>query len=148
MIKTKLFTSIQKPNEEEKNKLINFLYVNLEEYKDPIPDIEMAFDYALKEIPSFGGFVLISHIKDEITGAVVVNQTGMKDYIPENILVYIAVNKNHRGKGIGKYLIKKTIDLAKGSIALHVEPENPAKFLYKSVGFSSKYMEMRYIKTK
>jgi hypothetical protein len=41
----------------------------------------------------------VSYLENEISGAVVVNQTGMKDYIPENILVYIATDKNHRGKG-------------------------------------------------
>ena len=85
----------------------------------------------------------MSYLKDEISGVVVINQTGMKGYIPENILVFIATNKNHRGKGIGKLLMQKTIELAEGSIALHVEPENPAKFLYEKVGFSSKYIEMR-----
>jgi len=70
----------------------------------------------------------------------------MKDYIPENILVYIATDKNHRGKGIGKELMLKTIDIATGNIALHVEPENPAKYLYEKVGFSSKYLEMRLTK--
>nr|NQU91450.1 GNAT family N-acetyltransferase [Bacteroidota bacterium] len=51
--------------------------------------------------------------------------------------------KNHRGEGIGKLLMQKIIDLAEGSIALHVEPDNPARFLYEKVGFSSKYIEMR-----
>ncbi|MEA2104011.1 MAG: GNAT family N-acetyltransferase [Candidatus Cloacimonadota bacterium] len=124
------------------------MYDNLQEYGDPKPDIEKAVNYALKETASFGGFILVSHLEDEISCVVVVNQTGMKDYIPENILVYIATHKEHRGKGIGKVLMQKTIDLAKGSIALHVEPENPARFLYEKVGFSSKYIEMRYKKEK
>ncbi|MBC7197018.1 MAG: GNAT family N-acetyltransferase, partial [Deferribacterales bacterium] len=48
-----------------------------------------------------------------------------------------------RGKGIGKFLMQKRIDLAKGSIALQVEPDNPARFLYEKVGFSSKFIEMK-----
>jgi ribosomal protein S18 acetylase RimI-like enzyme len=32
---------------------------------------------------------------------------------------------------------------AKGDIALHVEPNNPAKFLYEKIGFDNKYLEMR-----
>lgn len=148
MIQTKVFNSTNKPNLREKENLIDFLFDNLQEYGDPKPDIEKAVNYSLKEVTSFGGFVLVSYLKDEILGVVVVNQTGMKDYIPENILVYIATHKNHRGKGIGKKLMQKTIDIAKGSIALHVEPENPARFLYEKVGFSSKYVEMRYKKEK
>jgi GNAT superfamily N-acetyltransferase len=50
----------------------------------------------------------------------------MKDFIPENILVYIAVDNSH-GKGYGKQLMKKAISIAEGNIALHVEPDNPAK---------------------
>lgn len=148
MIQTKVFDTTNKPNLKEKENIIDFLYDNLQEFGDPKPDIEKAVNYALKETSSFGGFILVSHLEEEISGVVVVNQTGMKDYIPENILVYIATHKELRGKGIGKVLMQKTIDLAKGSIALHVEPENPARFLYEKVGFSSKYIEMRYKKEK
>jgi ribosomal protein S18 acetylase RimI-like enzyme len=72
----------------------------------------------------------------------------MKGYIPENILVYIAVSRAHRGKGVGKQLMKKAIAQAEGDIALHVEPENPAKFLYEKLGFTNKYLEMRLTKDK
>ncbi|MBN1250995.1 MAG: GNAT family N-acetyltransferase [Bacteroidales bacterium] len=143
MVQTKAFNTTNKPNLKEKESLIDFLFENLQEYGDPKSDIEKAVNYALKETISFGGFILVSYLENEISGVVVVNQTGMKDYIPENILVYIATHKNHRGKGIGKLLMQKTIDLAEGSIALHVEPENPARFLYEKVGFKSKYIEMR-----
>ncbi|MGZ2370065.1 GNAT family N-acetyltransferase [Ancylomarina sp. YFZ004] len=148
MIQTKVFSTTNKPSLREKENLLDFLFDNLQEYGDPRSDIEKAMSYALKETTSFGGFIVVSYLEDEISGVVVVNQTGMKDYIPENILVYIATHKNHRGKGIGKELMKKTIDIAEGSIALHVEPENPARFLYEKVGFNSKYVEMRYKKEK
>jgi len=70
----------------------------------------------------------------------------MSGYIPENILVYIAVDSNTRGTGVGKKLMKKAMSIAKGNIALHVEPNNPAKFLYEKLGFTNKYLEMRYEK--
>ena len=143
MVQTTVFNPTNKPNVKERESIIDFLFDNLQEYGDPKSDIGKCIDYALKETTSFGGFVLVSFLENEISGVVVVNQTGMKDYIPENILVYIATHKNLRGKGMGKLLMQKTIDLAEGSIALHVEPENPAVFLYKKVGFSSKYIEMR-----
>lgn len=146
MLETKVFAPTNKPTIKEKESLIDFLFDNLQEYGDPKSDIEKAVNYALKETTSFGGFILVSYLEDYISGAVVINQTGMKDYIPENILVYIATHKDHRGKGIGKQLMKTTIDLAEGNIALHVEPENPARFLYEKVGFNSKYVEMRYKK--
>lgn len=146
MTETKVFNSTNKPSLNEKESLIDFLFSNLQEFGDPRPDIEKSVSYALEETPSFGGFILVSHLENEIAGVVIVNQTGMKDYIPENILVYIATHKNHRGKGIGKALMQKAIETAKGSIALHVEPDNPARFLYEKVGFKTKYIEMRYKK--
>lgn len=146
MIETKHFNAINKPSEIEKQKILDFLFEHLEQYGDPKPDIEKAMDYALKISTSFGGFILASYQQEEVTGAVVVNQTGMKDYIPENILVYIATHKEHRGKGIGKQLMQQAIERSNGNIALHVEPDNPAKFLYEKVGFTNKYLEMRLIK--
>ncbi len=144
----KVFNSEMKPNKEEKKEIIDFLFNHLENYGDPREDIEKAVGFSLREYTSLGGFILIAKDNINIIGAVVVNQTGMKDYIPENILVYIATHKKHRGKGIGKQLMKKSIELAKGNIALHVEPDNPARFLYEKIGFTSKYIEMRYKKEK
>ncbi|MBN2835178.1 MAG: GNAT family N-acetyltransferase [Candidatus Delongbacteria bacterium] len=146
MFETELYNSKNKPSTAQKENVVNFLYMNLQEFGDPKSDIEKAVSYALKEIPSFGGFVLVSYANNEISGVVVVNETGMKDYIPENILVYIATHRNMRGKGIGKFLMQRSIELANGNIALHVEPDNPARYLYEKVGFTSKYIEMRHIK--
>ena len=146
MIETKIFDAENKPDSKEKERIVDFLYDNLEQYGDPKSDIQKAVDYALRERPSFGGFVFVGYMENEIVGIVVINETGMQGYIPENILVYIATHKNYRGKGIGRFLLQETIKLTKGSIALHVEPENPARFLYKKVGFTSKYIEMRFIK--
>ncbi|NLZ94985.1 MAG: GNAT family N-acetyltransferase [Bacteroidales bacterium] len=148
MSKTIVFNSDNKPTLTEKENIINFLFENLQEYTDPASDIKKAIDYALQETPSFGGFVLVSYLNNSIVGAVVINQTGMKDYIPENILVYIAIHHQHRGKGLGKKLVKEAIETAEGNIALHVEPNNPARHLYEKLGFSSKYLEMRFNKKK
>ena len=70
----------------------------------------------------------------------------MDSYIPENILVYIATDASQRGKGIGKALMQNAIETANGNIALHVEPDNPAKKLYEKLGFTNKYLEMRLTK--
>ena len=148
MSKTTVFNPNNKPTNQEKEAIIDFLFNSLQEYGDPKSDIEKAINYALKETPSFGGFVLVSYLDDDIVGAVVINQTGMKDYIPENILVYIAIHPDKRGKGLGKKLVEKTIEIANGNIALHVEPDNPAKKLYEKLGFSNKYLEMRFNKRK
>ena len=109
-------------------------------------EIEKCADYALKETTSFGGFILEAFEGDEISCVVILNKTGMKGYIPENILVYIATHKELRGQGIGKEIMTKALNIAEGDVALHVEANNPAKFLYEKLGFKNKYLEMRYIK--
>lgn len=147
MLQIITYTPEQKPTPEIKDKIADFLYKSLEQYGDPRADIVKCIDYAMKETESFGGFINVAYLEDEMVGAVIVNQTGMKGFIPENILVYIATDASKRGQGIGKQLMQKTIDTATGNIALHVEPDNPAKFLYEKLGFTNKYLEMRLIKS-
>ncbi len=99
--------------------------------------------YAAKEIPGLGGYVFVLEENDEILGAVVVNRTGMNEYLSENILVYVAVKRECRGKGLGKKLIEHTIKYCKGDIAIHINKENPAINLFKDKGFKARNIEMR-----
>lgn len=143
-MKFKIYNPETKMSTLEKLNATEFLYKHLEQYGDAKQDIEKAINYSLKETPSFGGFVLEGYDDSEnIVGAVVVNRTGMEGYIPENILVYIAVDNSQRGKGYGKSLMNKAIEIADGDVALHVEKDNPARFLYEKVGFTNPYLEMR-----
>lgn len=121
--------------------VVDFLFKHLEQYGDPKHDIQKAVDYVFDKV---GGHVLVQFVDGEISGVVVINETGMSGYIPENILVYIAVDSKHRGMGLGKELITNSIKLCKGDVALHVEKDNPAKFLYENIGFTNPYLEMRY----
>ena len=120
-------------------KIVDFLHEHLDEFGDSKEAIQKCLNY----VHDRGGFIVLGTVNDEIKGAVVVNETGMEGYIPENILVYIAMHRDQRGKGNGKKLMQEAIDKARGSIALHVEPNNPAKFLYEKLGFTNKYLEMR-----
>ncbi len=122
--------------------IARFLFTHLEAYGDPLEDIENCLAYVRNK----GGFMVVAHEKESIKGATVINETGMRRYIPENILVYIAVNGNTRGQGVGKKLMELALDRAEGDVALHVEPDNPAKKLYEKLGFTNKYLEMRYKK--
>lgn len=143
MISTELYHISKLPPETLKPTLIDFLYNNLEEYGDAKEDIGKAYDYALLNDTSCGGLIMAAYKEKEMVGAAIINRTGMEGYIPENILVYIATHKNHRGAGIGKTIMKEIIDNTKGNIALHVEKDNPAIHLYKKFGFTNKYLEMR-----
>lgn len=122
-------------------KIIDFLFQHLDQYGDEKIAIQKCIDYVFT--PNKGGLILLAIDNKKIVGATIINKTGMSGYIPENILVYIAVNKNQRGKGVGKQLMQKAIENTEGDIALHVEKDNPAKFLYEKLGFTNPYLEMR-----
>ena len=143
MLETKIYDAFKKPIELDKNEVVNFLYQHLGKYGDSKKDIRKALDYAIKETSPFGGFAMLLYKDGELVGVTVINQTGMSGYIPENILVYIATHEDYRGQGLGKELMKRAIEHAKGDIALHVEKDNPAKFLYEKLGFTSPSLEMR-----
>jgi ribosomal protein S18 acetylase RimI-like enzyme len=146
MINITRFNETDLPGEKEKKEIVDFLYKHLEQYGDDKPSIAKCLDYGLGIIEGFGGYVLVAREADEMVGAVIVNKTGMGGYIPDNILVYIATHHDHRGKGIGKRLMEETLELAEGDVKLHVEHDNPARFLYEKYGFTNKYREMRYSK--
>lgn len=134
------------PSMLERTEIISFLLEHLGEFSDPKPVIMTAVSHAFKEHSPFAGFILTAMENKKMLGAVVVNQTGMKSYYPENFLVYFAIHKNYLGKEFEKELMQQTIELAKGDIALHVKARNPIKQLFEEAGFAVEYLDMRYIR--
>lgn len=126
------------------DEIITFLFEHLDQYGDPKHQIEACLNFALGKGQGLGGYIVIAHEEDKLAGVTIINHTGMNGYIPANILVYIAVNKNQRGKGVGKLLMNEALKNASGGVALHVEPDNPARKLYEKLGFTNKYLEMRW----
>jgi ribosomal protein S18 acetylase RimI-like enzyme len=88
-----------------------FLFTHLEEYGDKVEDILKCTDYVMN--PDKGGNIVVGIDDNKIVGVVILTNTGMKDFIPENILVYIAVDNSQRGKGYGKQLMQKQYQLLK-----------------------------------
>lgn len=130
-----------------RNEFVDFLFLHLGQYGDSKDAINKCLDFAFGINGGLGGFALVCFDEnDTLVGALIMNKTGMSGYIPENILVYVAVHESMRGKGIGRELVEKAISSAEGNVKLHVEFENPAKKLYERIGFGTKYAEMRYNK--
>ncbi len=126
--------------------LAEFLHESLKPFDDPVEEILDGLEYSLSEEPGKGGFVLLATEDGEPVGSVVMLRTGMKGYIPENVLLYVAVRPDMRGRGVGGRIIRRALEEAEGDVKLHVEYDNPAKRLYERIGFTSKYAEMRYEK--
>ena len=126
------------------DELAGKLHDMLVPFEDTVPEIKDGLDYALDRSGSRGGFILAAMEDDRLAGALVMLNTNMSGYVPENLLLYVAVDSELRGKGIGTKLIEKAIERCRGNVKLHVEYDNPAKKLYERIGFVSKYADMRY----
>jgi GNAT superfamily N-acetyltransferase len=124
--------------------LAAFLHESLKPYEDSPADIRKGLSYALSRDPGEGGFVLTGRVDGRLAAALVMLRTGMEGYIPANLLLFVAVDPEHRGRGLGRRIIEHALSRCDGPVKLHVEYENPAKRLYERIGFTSKYAEMRY----
>jgi len=127
-----------------RDEFVDFLFLHLDKFGDPKKDIQKCLDYAFSNEKSEGGYALAAFYENKLVGGLIMNKTGMGDYIPDWILVYVAVDASYRGKGFGKQIIEKAFNSCEGRIKLHVEYDNPAKRLYERMGFTTKYAEMRF----
>lgn len=125
------------------NRVTNFLHEHSGVFRDSKSAIKKSLLYAIKEIPGLGGYVFVSEHQNEILGVLVINKTGMNEYIPENILVYLVVNANYDEDGIKEKLINYTTNYCKGDIALYINKESPELGWFKEKGFKSRNIEMR-----
>ena len=143
MVEHTLYNAYTKVPMFEKSSLINFIRDNSENKEVSTQMVLEAVDYAIKEIPSFGGFVLTAADAGKTIGAIVVNKTGLNGGNPKHRVVYLAIKDEYRDQGVGSELIKKAVVFAKGDISLRVEHDSTAIKLYESLGFETKYVEMR-----
>jgi [ribosomal protein S18]-alanine N-acetyltransferase len=126
--------------------LVHFLHEYLKPFEDTVPDIRRGVSYAFGDGEGQDGFVVLGAMDERLVGALVMLRTNMQGYIPENLLLFVAVNSQMRGRGLGRQIIEAALERAEGDVKLHVEYDNPAKRLYERIGFTSKYAEMRYSK--
>jgi GNAT superfamily N-acetyltransferase len=125
--------------------LQRFFNEKMQPWHDTYEDVGGGLDYAFSEESGKGGFLVAASFEGRLAGAVCMLRTGMKGYIPENLLLFIGVEPELRNQGIGRKLMERVIEECDGAIKLHVEADNPAKRLYERCGFEPKYVEMRYI---
>jgi GNAT superfamily N-acetyltransferase len=128
----------------DRQSLASFLHTTMKPWEDTLTDIHRAFDYCFSDSPGMGGFMILAEQDEWLVGAVVFLNTGMGGYVPEHLLLFISVDPEVRGHGVGRQLIERALTRCEGPVKLHVEYDNPAKRLYERVGFTSKYAEMRY----
>ena len=126
--------------------IVEFLQSHMKPFHDSSDKISSALDYALASSAPGKGFLLLVLSGGRILGALVTVRTDTGGFIPENVIVYLCVHKKFRNMGLGSRLIRESLECTEGDIKLHVEKNNPAVSLYKKLGFTSDYLEMRYMK--
>lgn len=135
--------SSQLPKWLDRTQLVHFFHHTMVPWQDSHGDITRGIDYAFSREAGKGGFLLIMAKERSLVGALLMLKTGMGGFVPENLLLFVAVNREYRGRGLGGELIRQAIEECSGSVKLHVDYDNPAKRLYERLGFKNKYAEMR-----
>jgi len=123
--------------------VVEFFHSRMKPYHDTIEDVRRGLDYAFSDAEGKGGFLVLALQGGAMVGGITILNTGMAGYIPEHLLLFVAVDPALRGRGIGERLIRAAFQRVDGAMKLHVEHDNPARRLYERVGFSNKYLEMR-----
>lgn len=149
MVKQTIYDPFTKITPFEKRAIARFLTNNAE------PGVVInqqklsgALDAAVKEIPSFGGFILTMSDEDDIIALVVVNHTGMEQFGPGHIISFFATHKAHRNVGIGRKLLLNALKKLKGNVALHLSVNAPDRELFEELGFCEAHIEMQLQKDK
>lgn len=142
----KTFDAFTRLSTNDINRITNFLFEYSEESRNTKSAIRKSVLYAAKEISGLGGYVFVIEQQATIIGVAVVNRTGMNEYLSDNLLVYLAVKNEFRGKGIAKALINHTKTYCNGDISVHISKDNSAIKLFKNEGFKSRNIEMRLVR--
>ena len=123
--------------------LAEFTHAAMKPWEDSLADTRQGISDALNGQPAQGGFVLLAHTQANLDGVLVMLSTGMKGYVPEYLLLFMAVRPAMRRRGIAHALLTTACNTADGDIKLHVEAGNPARTVYEKVGFAARYLDMR-----
>lgn len=143
------YTVLDRENQDvnliEREEIAEFIQDNSFGHRDSLDNINNAINYVFK---GEGGFILLQYNNYQIlTGVAVMNETGMRGYLSDNILVYLAVSKKVIDRRISEEIVIETINRSEGDISLHLEKRNPARFIFEKLGFTNPFLEMRLSRT-
>lgn len=142
MYQQKLYDAYTGISYAQKSAVVQFLKNNMESSWLEEAAILKAVEYATKEIPSFGGFILTTENDEEIVAALVVNKTGLSGLMPEYVAVLQATKTIAKGKLIARKLEEKAITLSQGDIANLVTDFGPKELLLEEMTPAAKMLPL------
>ena len=143
MVKQELYDAYTGISFSQKNTIVRFLQKNIEDSWVEKSAILKAVEYATKEIPSFGGFILTAEKNQEIIAALVVNKTGLSGLMPEYIAVLKATKSIAKGKVIVRKLVERAITLAKGDISFLIKDFGPKELMLENMALEAKLLPIK-----
>lgn len=136
------FDAFNRMSGRDMDRVVQFLNREMDSFSDSEGAILKAVQYAVKDRAGLGGYVFEMFDESETIGVAVVNRTGMEEYMPDNILVYLAIKSDRQKLGFGSQLLDYALDHCEGEVMIHISEQNPAFNFFKKVGFKSQYQEM------
>ena len=136
------FDAFNRMSGRDMDRVVQFLNREIDSCADSEGAILKSVQYAIKDRAGLGGYVFEMFDETETIGVAVVNRTGMEEYMPDNILVYIAIKKNRQKKGYGRKLLSYALDHCEGEVMIHITGDNPSRKFFQKFGFKTQYQEM------
>lgn len=136
------FDAFNRMSGRDMDRVVQFLNREIDPKSDTEGAILKSIQYAIKDRAGLGGYVFEMLDQNDTIGVAVVNRTGMADYMPENILVYIAIRKDRQKSGFGTKLLDYALEHCEGEVMLHLEEKDSASGFFEKVGFRTQYREM------
>ncbi len=129
----------------EKLGVIKFLELTSNHSKEVI---QQSVDYAVKDCPSFGGYIFSVNFEKEPIAVAVINKSGIPGFQSKNILVQFNIEESWQTIEFIKYFFGKLIALTNKDLSLQLNADNPNIPLLQEIGFVPKALEFRYSATK
>lgn len=128
-------------NPSKKMALVNFLCAVNDIPTDEKNNITQSIDYALRDMASFGGFIVSLEKEHQFFGAVIVNKSGMGGWLPEHLVVVHGVAPVLAQEEIIALLLKEADKYTRGNIAIVSKVERSNEVLLVSINDNNvKYM--------
>lgn len=132
---------VTKEDRVDGNEIISTVNKWLNEFTDPMCEIEEAYANAVQK-----GFVIAAFNNNEICGIGIVVDFGFQHFASKYHLAYIATNDKIEGSGIATMILNEAVELSEGNISLHVERTNLGAIkLYEKMGFKDYYSRMIHL---
>ena len=148
MVKQTIYDPFTKITPFEKSRVSRFLIKNQEMENLQQTQISAAVEAAVKDVHSFGGFIMTMSDDDELIAVVVVNHTGMERFGPGHLISYFATHKAHQNVGIGRKLLANTISKLNGDVVTHLPLQNPDSELFRELGFETTRVSLQLTQKK